>query len=139
MQAKGGDAAETHVGDLIPVMTEAFPFFETFAVECKRVRLLQWRSMFNPGVKCNIQEFWNQAVSQSACRIPLLIMREDNGVDLLAASTFLLEGVTQPLSKWIINGQDVSIVPLSTILNHVHVTKFVESARLYRKAIIGEG
>ena len=72
MQSKGGDGPTVHVGDLILVMPEANAFFAAYAAECKRVKVLQWRAMFNTDLKCNIREFWNQVSDMHRRAVPTL-------------------------------------------------------------------
>ena len=130
MRARGGDTPEVHIGDLMPVLPEANEFFATYAVECKRVRALQWRAMFKPDIRCNIREFWNQAVAQSVGRVPLLFMKEDNGVDLVVAPAPVIREVEIPLSEWVIGMEPVSITPLSGILTNVTPLAFIRAAEV---------
>ena len=130
-QLSGGDRPEAHVGDLIAVLPEAVPFFDVFCVECKRVKALQWRVMFK-SPKCNIRLFWEQAVQQavSVDKQPLLIMREDNGVDLVALTEEVFSRTTllPPFSVWcmgrfegVAGGMEtatLAITPLVDLLNN---------------------
>ena len=98
-QAARGDSVVSHVGDLIPVMAPANAFFDVFAVECKRVRTLQWRQLFDSHKGCNIRDFWKQARDQGtpANKLPFLMMREDNGVDLVAIRADTCSRLLRPI------------------------------------------
>ena len=91
-QAAQGDRPVAHVGDLVPALAEAHEFFDQFVVECKRVKLLNWNRLLRGGKACNIESFWMQARAQanSARKEPFLMMREDNGPDLILMDRYTL-------------------------------------------------
>ena len=119
-QAADGDQPEAHVGDLIPVMHEAQPFFHIFAVECKRVHALEWRK-FLSAKNCNIRDYWQQAVDQAkvAKKKPFAMMREDNGADLIMVGKSGVCGPFLPaLSLYMHDGECVWCMPMETFFDN---------------------
>ena len=126
-RVRDGKDAGVHVGDLISVASESDSFFRSFCVECKRPRSLDWRGLFVQDTKSsNILEFWDQASKQGSMsgKIPMLMMRENSGAELLGLPLYMLAGLERSLIPFpakvvcgdllIVNRADVfaSVVPL---------------------------
>ena len=92
-RSDAGKDPGSHTGDLVPSGDLDPQFFNMFCVECKRPAKIDWDRYFkSQKVKPNLYEYWQQSIRQAASvgKIPMLMIRENHGEDLVGINTTLI-------------------------------------------------